>query len=343
LIESERFAANVSLAHPLAARRDSERRRLNLELGVLYARDGAIRGAAMSLGYQRVDGEVNGYSAALFWNRSGPVLGLQLSGIGSEGYGPLHGIGYANIVNLRSGDVWGVQAAGLVTRAGDIFGVEGAAAVAIGRDVRGAELGVIAVGRDVVGAQLSLVGVARDVHGVQASIVGVGRDVRGVQGGLVNVARRVNGLQIGLVNLAEEVHGGALGLVSIAGNGRLQPTLWLPGPEQAPMAGVKSVTDFTYSELGFGYDPWKERVRYEASLGLHLALTPMFYGEAGFGYAESDKAGGGLVRQELRYEGRVGYEVVHGLTPFIGGALTQRLAGGGAGVRAEYSFGIALL
>src|SRR5262249_46545926 len=152
----------------------------------------------------------------------------------------------------------------------------------------------------------------------------------------------VKGFQLGLVNVATgDVQGGAIGFVSIAKNGRLQPSVWYSGPDANLMAGVKSVVGYTYSQLGAGYDPGHARLSHQETLGLHLDLGRGLYGEVGGGYGESYESGElfrdkGLNRSEVRYEARVGFEPVRGVTAFAGGGLTQRVKGHGADVRGTY-------
>jgi hypothetical protein len=343
LLESKRFAANVSLYYPLTARPHTEQWRLNLELGVAYSRVGAINGAAFNLGYLRVDRALDGFGGSLFWTRTGDVRGIAGSWLVAEGYGRLKGIGFATLVNHREGNVEGLQASLLVATGGDVLGIEGAPLVVVGRDIQGFQGSAgVSVGRDVQGAQLGLVDVARDVRGVELGIVDAARDVQGAQLGFVNVGRRVNGLQLGLVNISDEIHGGALGLVNVAGNGRFQPVVWFSGPHAVLNAGYKSITGLTYTQAGLGYDTANDTYRWEAGAGLHLGLPYGFYGETGVGYAQIHNAkGNDNERQELRYDLRLGFEPVHGFTPFVGGTLTQRVWGGGADFRGEYALGAA--
>lgn len=358
LLESKRFAANVSLYHPLSARKNSEQWKLNLELGVAYSRVGAINGAAMSLGYLRVEQTVDGFAGAIFWTRTGgDVRGIAGSLFVAEGYGRLKGIGFAPIANVHPGNVEGLQASALVATAGDVLGIEGAALVTVGRDVqgvqgsagltrgrdvRGAQLGVVTLGRDVLGAELGVVDVARDIQGAELGIVNVGRDVRGAQVSMVNVARRVNGLQVGVVNVAKEIHGGAIGIVNVAGNGRFQPVTWFAGSGGWLNAGYKAITDYTYTQGGIGYAlTGDNNYRYELGTGLHLALPYGFYGETGLGYAhEASSKSDSDVRQEVRYDLRVGFEPLRGITPFVGGTLARRVAGRGSDFVGEYALGI---
>ncbi|HEV8550646.1 MAG TPA: hypothetical protein VGQ57_16485, partial [Polyangiaceae bacterium] len=262
LLESNRFAANVSLFYPATARPHTEKWRLNLELGVAYSRVGAINGVGASLGYLRIDQKLQGLGAGLFWIRTGEVQGIAASFVAAEGYGRLKGIGFAMLANWRVGNVDGLQASALVTTAHDVLGIEGAALVAVGRDVQGFQGSVGAsVARDLQGMQLGTVGVARDVRGVQTGIVNVGRDVQGLQLGIVNVGQRVRGLQVGLVNVAEDLDGGAIGLVNYARNGRFQPVAWMVGPNLTPLAGYKSITGLTYMQGGIGYELARDNYR----------------------------------------------------------------------------------
>jgi hypothetical protein len=340
LIEPKPFAANASLFHPVTILDRTEQRRLNFELGLAYSRVGAIRGAALTLGYLRVDGPVEGFSYALVWNRSGPVTGLQLASFVNQGFGTLKGLSYADLVNVRDGDVFGVHASAIYARAAETRGVELAGIFAHASGIEGAQAG-------------GLVSYSGDVRGAQAAgLLSIAKDVRGVQvAGLVSVAKVVRGLQLGVINVADEIHGGAIGLISIAKNGRVQPTAWVPGPNAGLVLGIKSVTDLTYSQIGIGYDPFQRRFRNDLGAGLHFELGSDFYLETGIGYDETYKLGDGnkafvndsLVRSQLRYDARVGFEPIRGVTPFVGGALTRRMDGGGANFRGEYCFGLSFL
>jgi hypothetical protein len=340
LLESDKFAANFSIYHPVGALKHTERRRLNLELGLAYSWVGAIHGAAMTLGYFRSDGLVQGYSAAVGWNRSGPVKGAQLAGLVNEGYGELRGLSFASLVNQRDGDVRGAQGASIVARSGLTFGLQASAVVAVAREVQGVQAGFVAA-------------VAGPVEGAQLGLVNVAGALRGFQLGLVNRAGPVNGLQVGLVNVAGDVHGGAVGLLSVAKNGRVQPSVWFAGPNPMLFVGIRSVTDLTYNLLAVGYDPVHNRVGHQESIGAHLDVAGLFFVEPGVGYGamyDNDVGGGpftdsSLHRSEVRFDLRVGAEPWHRFTPFIGGALTRRIRGNGheATYRGELSLGMAFL
>lgn len=349
LIDTGHFAFNLSLFPPVTLLSETERRRLNLELGMMYSRLGAVRGAAFTLGYLKVLGPAEGFVYALGWSRTGDMRGFQLAHLVSEGHGKLTGFSHGDLVNMRRGDVEGLQMAGVVALSHDVVGSQIGGAVSRTFDQHGATVGGIvnvAEGK-VEGAQIGgVASVAKRVDGVQiGGVANVGGDVNGVQIGLVNVGGKVNGLQLGLINVSEEIHGGTLGLVNVAGNGRVQPTGWISGgTDLSAMGGVKFVTDWTYVFVGFGSELAKTRRRTEAGSGLHLAFGPA-YGEAGVGYSvvsDGEGASDEAVRQDFHYTLRLGYEVLPSVTPFVGGGLAQRLQGEGAPLRGEYFFGLAV-
>jgi hypothetical protein len=348
LITSDGFAFNLSLFPPVTLLRETERRRLNLELGLIYSRIGALRGAALTLGYSNVLGPSEGFVYALGWSRTGDLQGSQWSLV-SEGHGDLKGFSHGGIVNARTGDVEGVQTAGVASLSHQLVGAQlgGVVSRTFGQEgATVAGIANIAEGK-VEGAQVGgIASLAKGVDGVQVSgIANVGGDVDGVQIGLVNVGGKVNGMQLGLINVSQEIHGGALGLVNIAGNGRVQPIGWVSGGTDLSLnGGVKFITDYTYVFLGFGALVTRKRSRTETGAGLHLQMGRA-YGEAGVGYSnlsDSDSASDHALRQDFRYEARIGYEVLPSVTPFLGGALAQRLQGEGTDVRAEYFFGLAV-
>jgi len=379
LIEPNPFAFNISVLYPRALLSHTEKRRMSLELGLLSSRIGAVKGAALMFGYQRIDGHAEGVSFALGWNRTGPVSGLEGSLLVSEGYGLLNGLSFASIANLRDGDVEGAIGSFIVAKAKNVTGAEGGLVLAMAESVTGAQgslivshasgnvVGVQGAGiaantfADVTGGAVAGISTsARDVKGVQlAGITNIGRkvdggqvaglfnlagDLTGAQIGLVNVGHRVRGLQIGLVNVADENRGGAIGLVNVAGNGRIQPSVWFSGPDFMGNIGLKFVSGYTYSQLGAGYNASSDRFAGEVSAGLHLDAGDGF-AEAGVGIATTlnTVAQWSTVRTEARLESRFGYEILPWLTPFAGGALTYRLEGEGQDVRGHYFVGVAAL
>jgi hypothetical protein len=379
LIEPNPFAWNLSLWHPTTLLANTEQRRMSLEIGVAHSRLGALRGAALTLGYLRIDQPSEGYAAAILWNRTGPFKGIQTATFVNEGHGPFTGISYADILNFRDGDITGAQGSLLYVQAKAITGFQAGGLVAWSDSLRGVQLsglgayaggsvsgvqvsGTTAIARqDLDGVQLAallgytrdlrgvtvdgLVSVSRDVRGAQlAGLVSFARDVNGVQLAVVNVARRVKGVQVGVVNVADENEGGAIGLVNVSRNGKIQPSVWYSGPDSWLNAGVKLVSGYTYTLLGGGYDAGEDRVRYQGTAGLHLPVQRAYL-EAGVGLARSHHVNERypVARQEARFESRVGWEVVRYVTPFVGGGADYRLSGEGATFHGEVVAGISIL
>jgi hypothetical protein len=379
LIEPNPFAWNLSLWHPTTLLAETEQRRMNFELGVAHSHLGALRGAALTLGYLRIDQASEGYAAALLWSRTGPFKGIQTATFVNEGHGPFTGISYADILNFRDGDILGAQGSLVYVQANAITGFQGGGLVAWSEGVRGVQLsgigghaggkvtgvqvsGTTAIARqDLDGVQLAglfgytrdlrgvavdgLVSVSRDVHGVQLSgLFSFARDVSGVQLAAVNVARRVKGVQVGIVNVAEDNDGGAIGLVNVSSDGKIQPSVWYSGPDTWLNAGVKFVTGYTYALLGAGYDAGGEKLRYLGSTGLHLPIE-RGYLESGVGLARVHHTRDRYPteREEARFESRVGWEVIRYVTPFAGGGFDYRFRGEGARFHGEYFFGVSVL
>jgi hypothetical protein len=355
---------NLSLYYPRTLLPNTERRRLKLELGLLSSRVGAIRGFGASLWQLRTEFASSGVTFALAWNRAGALRGVQSATFYTEGYGKLRGVGFSGIVHRREGSIEGLELAGIYGRSENVLGAQTTGLVAIAQSMDGMQLsgilarsagwtrgfqlaGIAAISGDVTGAQIGgLVAAGQRVEGVQVGgITSLAENVDGLQVGFVSVARKVRGLQIGFVNVADEVEGGAIGLVSIARNGSVQPLAWISGGvETAANLGVKFVTGYTYSYFGGGHDFAGNGYRIEAGAGGHFPFAGSFFAEAGLAYVHKRESGPldlDPVRQELRYDARLGVEL--GLvSPFVGGGLAQRIAGEGTDFRGEFSAGVAV-
>jgi hypothetical protein len=273
LIRSEKYVANATFFHPIAIRRDSDKRVLNLELGFAYSRVGAVEGVGFTLGYLRIDRHVHGVVGAAGWVRvDGLVEGVQGAFLFSEGHGMLKGAEFALLGTARFGDVKGAHGSLLFASARNVEGIQGSLGVSLADDIKGGgQGGLVSVARDVLGGQGGLVTWARDVTGGQLGLVEVARDMVGGQLGLVNVARSTD-VQLGLVNVAERVDAAQIGLVNIAGNGYIEPTVYqVFGSRPSYNAGMKFVAGYAYSVVaigatGFGSD---DRPLVEAGLGGH--------------------------------------------------------------------------
>jgi hypothetical protein len=176
LITTREF--NLTLVHPVALLRDSDRRLLHLELGLLFSRVGAIRGIGANMFLLHVKRDVRGVTLASIYNRvDGNTVGAQLSGVVNVSGGDVRGASVAGVANLRGGNVEGVQTAGVLNRA-----------------------------RDVTGAQVGAVNLARNVDGAQLGAVNIGGKVKGAQVGLINISDEMRGVPIGPVNIAKSGH-----------------------------------------------------------------------------------------------------------------------------------------
>jgi hypothetical protein len=351
---------NLSLFHPIALYRDSDRRAFNFELGLAYARVGGIDGAALELGVLDLRHHANGFVYALALLNRGPTTGFVVSSLFSYSRGSLNGLELAGGVAYRNGPVDGVQLAPALSVASDVTGFLGAAGLSIARDVDGAVVSAgvsIATGRTqgaVLAGGVTLAGtvdgmqasagfnVARRVDGFQAAGgVNVAETVSGVQaaGGIniagevdglslapLNVARRVRGLQLGIVNVADEVDGAALGVVSVAKNGRIQPEFFVSA--NAPLnVGVRFVVGYAYSELAFGYQPNDERGVPQMGAGAHFSLSPRISLEAGVAYSTEAELRQNFdnTNDELHYRVRVGFRPVQPVELFAGAGVRHGL------------------
>jgi hypothetical protein len=73
-------------------------------------------------------------------------------------------------------------------------------------------------------------------------------------------------------------------------------------------------------------------------------MLPFLFGEAGLAYAQDRRTGAGdgdPLRQELRYDARLGAELGWVASPFLSGGLAQRLTGEGRDFRGEFAAGAA--
>jgi hypothetical protein len=288
LIRDENASFNLSLWHPMTLLAETERRVIHGELGLAYSRIGALEGAAITLGYLRVEQHHAGFSSTLGWNRvDGKVMGVQMSVIGTEGHGNLRGYEASSVLALRWGNVEGAQTAAVFARADDVIGLQASAvgarardvkglqasSIAVSRDFIGIQPAVVAVSRDLLGLQASVVGVARDVKGFQASVVASARDVEGVQAAVVNVAKTAD-VQIGVVNVADRIDVASLGVVSIAGNGRIQPFV-MAGylPDASVNVGMRFVAGYGFTQFAFGQELDETRFRIEGGGGFHYEVV----------------------------------------------------------------------
>jgi hypothetical protein len=305
---------HLSLWHPIALDRDSERHAYYLEFGLGYGRVGGISGGALNPLILRIEGPLVGAAVAgIYLDARGPACGAYLGGVGVRAQEELDGADVAGVFAWRDGPVDGVQAAGVITAARRVRGAQAAGALNLARGL-------------LVGVQMS--GVANfasgSVRGAQlAAAYNRSDDLDGIQIGLVNQAGRVRGVQIGLINVSRKVDGIALGLVNVVRDGRTEFVAWADGPARFN-AGVKYLFDPVYTLVGAGYD-LEPSTSASSAIGVEVPFRP-FFGALDVMYSfVGDYWLRGIqefhARHELRYRAMLGVELVprwFGL--FAGGA-----------------------
>lgn len=291
---------NASLFHPVAVRPDSQRRLLNLELGLMYSNVGAIHGFAFNLGALVIHQGLRGFAFSSWTVVHGVSRGASTSLLLNETHGDFRGALLSSGVNLGE--------------------TQHGAAVAAGANI-----------------------LRETSYGALIAPVNVAKVVRGVSIGVVNIADRVDGLQLGVVNVAREVRGASIGLASIAGNGSIQPVLWLGTARPSYHVAAKFLVGYVYSELGLAFSPDERAL--ESGLGLHLRLFRTLYVEPGVHYTDIHLAGTVEpdYRNELHYRLRLGLRLFDAFDVFAGGDAIQRLSGGTDGPRVQALFGVAVL
>jgi hypothetical protein len=359
------IAFNLSLAHPIALLRDSDRRVLHIELGLAYSKVGAIEGAGVNLGALVVKRDVRGVALGTFWNEiGGHTRGFSGTLIYERSGGSLEGVSLGGLVARRKGQVQGLQAALVFNEAIDVRGallggvlnkargVDGAAAAtAVNILTAPAKGAVLAAGMNVTSDVDGVVAStafnsSRDVRGVTLSSgLNFARNVHGVSAGLINFQDRVEGVQLGVVNVARQVDGAAIGIVSIAGNGRVQPLLY--GSTAMPVhLGVKFLVGHAYSEVGWAASPGEDVQSPEGGLGVHFPFGASLYLEPGVHYSEvlSTKNDDAAEHGDMHYRARLGVRFFDTFDLFGGAGVIQRIHGADSGkVSAEALFGLAAL
>ncbi|HEY8943616.1 MAG TPA: hypothetical protein VIM73_05110 [Polyangiaceae bacterium] len=356
---------NLSLFHPLTLLPDSDRRRLNVELGLFYSRIGAIEGVALNFGALSIEEHARGVALGVLWTRiGGAVRGLSLSAVGESGGGSLFGASVGGVFSHRRERVEGLQLAGAVAVAGELEGVQAAGAVNISKSVEGVVAagavnvvqgrakGLIAAGGvNVAGSGKGILaaGGANVAGEYDGTLVAGGfnatREMRGLSVATVNVNRRVKGVQIGVVNVSEQVDGVSLAIINIARNGRIQPVAW--SSTTMPMhVGMKFVVGYVYTELGWGYSPNSDRHAPEGGGGLHFQLNDWLYVEPGVFFSdEHEVRSDGLkgIHGDVHTHVRGGVRVLDSFELFAGIGARHGVHGTTSGeIRPEAHAGIAI-
>ncbi|GEM_PF-739401 len=351
LLPRAKYGFDLALATPWSLVPDSPERELSLELALAYADVGALRGAGLAVGALRLRSELEGVGFGVGYARAqGSVRGVLGSALVAQSEGPLVGVEVAGVVSLQRGAARGVLLGGVGVVSGPTIGAIATGLVAIADSNQGVAASglVLVLKQPSLGFAASGVGIyAAGYQGVLvsggANIVGdfegfevsglsnVGQRVRGVSISTVNLHSRVDGVQIGLVNISSELHGAAVGVINYAGNGRLQPLLWASS-DGAAHAGMKSVTGYSYSQLGAGLRSNQE-LSIEGGFGAHLP-SGQFFLEPGVHYAEvwdTRKATAQQAYSAFYYQLQAGLRLGETADLLVGARLKHVVQGGGRG------------
>lgn len=316
---------NLSLFHPLALHRDSERRRFGLEVGFAYSRVGAIGGVGVTVFVNRIDRSLSGVQvgsigtlvggdadgvilAGIFSHQGGDGAGAVASGAFSYASGSYRGARVAGVGGWLGGSLTGFQAAGVVNVTGPVSGVTVGGTTNVARG-------------SVAGGQIS-------------GIVNVAKDVDGFQIGLVNVGQRVRGLQIGLVNVADEVDGASIALVPVVADGHQRLVFWSAPGHALANVGAKFENGPIYSLVGIGYQPepgvgdvGRRSGKYypTAAVGAHANLGPGFI-EVDVQYQSAQRIEDGSgEHQSLAIRPKLGWQPLERFGVFAGLAAERRI------------------
>ncbi len=283
---------NVSLVHPLAVYVDSEDRAVNLELGALFSRVGAIHGV--------------GVNAALLWSE-GALHGFVLGGFGLHYAAPSDGFQLAGFGTWGTADVRGAQIAGGTHFVkGNINGVQLAPVNITTGTATGAQIGVFNyAGSGATGAQVSLFNIAGHASGVQV--------------GLVNVADSNSGVPIGLLTFGGDTDL-KLGLFA---------TTRIPINVGLKFVTGKFFHQLVYGVVpsrSVGRTQVDRAVQSaQYRLGVRLVLEPLFVEPSlGYGFeAPYDSDSADQAQHVASYRGVVGWQISDGFAPIVGlGART---------------------
>ncbi len=314
---------NLSVFFPLALYRDSHKRRVAGELGLLYSEVGAISGVGVTLGHLRLRHELEGALFTLALNRvDGHTLGAQISVGGNLSGGALRGADVAVGFNHRAGHVKGAQLAVGYNHAPSI---------------EGAQLGGFNENDGIEGAELGLVNSASGAGGLQGGLVNTAGELSGVQLGLVNVGTHVRGVQIGLVNVADKVDGASVGIVNVVGDARTRVVGWVDSSARGNI-GIKYQHAFLFTLISGGYrlnrltEPQGKLLEPAFAFGGHMDFGPAF-AELDVQYAFRQSTDEDAFEKHIsRYRLTLGYDPVRKFGGFIGGAVEQVFERGGSSV-----------
>ncbi len=239
--------------------------RVNVAIGVITSRVGAIDGALVSSVGAWVDEAVTGAAVSGVFLKTGGLRGVAVSGVALLNTGDSTGV-QASLVNLSKGKLVGLQAALLNLSVGETHGLQ---------------LGLVEVSTGPLwGAQLGLVNFAPQAHAAQVGLINIGGELDGAQVGLINIASRVSATQVGLINVARTSNA-PIGLINILSEGTYKLAVWSNETSVANLA-VKAGGEHVYSALTAGLNPRADGGRPAFSYGLGVGVRASF----GRGYGE---------------------------------------------------------
>ncbi len=339
------FPVDVAFAYPLSIGGAlSAPPKTNFSLGILWAREGEVAGAALSSIGTWVDG---------------PTRGVALAGVAYR-TGGLDGIGAAGVALISTENVRGVLIAPATIVAGSMKGLQAGAFHIVSNGTVGGQVSALNISSGgLLGAQLGALNIATggaaglqagaanvttgDLRGLQASgtlnlasgfvtgaqvgVLNIGGDVTGAQIGVLNIASTVKGTQIGVLNIAKESDA-PIGLLNVITKGQFRAAVWA-NETQVVNLGVKLGSRHVYSYGSVGLNP-RDGTRLFAGLGLGLHLDfGKFYGqlEADTGTLTTLSAIGRpsdvlAVNERLT----VGYQFADAFSVFAGPSFTQMVS-----------------
>ena len=228
--------------------------RINVGLGLIAERVGAVDGAMVSSVVGWVDDEVHG--AAI----TGAFLKV----------GGLRGLGISGGVVVSTGDVVGLTTSLVTVTRANVVGLQAALANVTTGTTRGLQVGLgnFSAG-GFVGMQDALLNIATEPSwGVQVGLLNVGGEVTGTQLGLLNIASHVKGAQVGLLNIAQ-TSDAPIGLLNIITRGHVKLAAWTNETSVANVA-LKLGGAHVYSST----HPRPESPRRSGPAVLQLRLRP---------------------------------------------------------------------
>jgi len=323
---------NASLFHPVSIHSDSELRRFNLELALIYGRIGALNGFGATVLVSSVDKGFRGVQlTGLASYTGGDSTGVSAAGGATISRGLLRGVEGAGGVNLRLGGPKGDRPFSF-TEGARLEGVQVAGGYNhLAGNGEGAQLGTVNVTMGSLdGLQLGVVNYANRLRGAQLGAVNVGHETNGAQLGAVNVGGHADGFQLGAVNVANEMNGVPIGLVSVAKNTRFSAIAFASTRFPANV-GLKTITGHVVNEYSIGADISDGTDngigQLAVSIGAHVPFGDFFLEPTvGWGHERrfDDRTTGNATNTVL-YRAKLGWQVSEAFSVFAGGGLVQAI------------------